>query len=92
MNLSSEAIKKLNSLKICILNSDYSKSTKDQLPQEEENITYEIMIKFLSGSNQINDAFSFSIYKNQGICSLEIVGSIDTDGYAWGVSTMYKGE
>ena len=49
------------------------------------------MIKFLSGSNQINDAFSFSIYKNQGICSLEIVGSIDTDGYAWGVSTLEKG-
>ena len=46
------------------------------------------MIKFLSGSNQINDAFSFSIYKNQGICSLEIVGSIDTDGDAVGVSTM----
>ena len=41
------------------------------------------MIKFLSGSNQINDAFSFSIYKNQGICSLEIVGSIDTYGDAF---------
>ena len=40
------------------------------------------MIKFLSGSNQIIDTFSFSIYKNQGICSLEIVGSVDTNGFA----------
>ena len=46
------------------------------------------MIKFLSGSNQIIDTFSFSIYKNQGICSLEIVGSVDTNGYAWAVSKM----
>ena len=36
------------------------------------------MIKFLSGTNQITDKFSFSIYKNQGICALKLVGSIDT--------------
>ena len=46
------------------------------------------MIKFLSGSNQINDTFSFSIYKNQGIYSLEIVGSTDTNGFSTGVSTL----
>ena len=28
------------------------------------------------------DKFSFRIYKNRGICSLELVGSIDTDGEA----------
>ena len=46
------------------------------------------MIKFLSGSNQIIDTFSFSIYKNQGICSLEIVGSIHTKVYTEGWATV----
>jgi len=42
------------------------------------------MIKFLSGTNQIADKFSFSIYKNQGICALKLVGSIDAF-YAAGI-------
>ena len=55
-----------------------------QVPQKEENITYEIMLKFLSGTNQITDKFSFNIYKNQGICALKLVGSIDAF-YAAGI-------
>ena len=68
-----------------------SRIFRGRVPEEEENINYKITIKFSSGINQINDKFLFSIYKNQGICAIELVGSIDTNGKAHGVSTMKIG-
>ena len=41
-----------------------SRKFRGQVPEEEENISYEITIKFSSGTNQIIDKFLFSIYKN----------------------------
>jgi len=39
-----------------------SRKFRGQVPEEEENISYEITIKFSSGTNQIIDKFLFSIY------------------------------
>ena len=44
---------------------------RGQVAKEEENISYEIMIKFSSGANKKIDTFLLRIYKNQGTIALE---------------------